>query len=120
MIKGITKDMHVYADYSYIPVVLLAPKLMGFEDDRTSAMVCRSFALAELGTSLLTDAKWGAVRCIPYKTHAIIDLASGVLALGIAATPRVFRNPAARNTFIAMGLTGLIVGTLSILGAKRG
>ena len=120
MIQGITKDMHVYADYSYIPLVLLAPKLMGFEEDRTSAIVCRSFALAELGTSLLTDAKWGALRCMPYKTHAIIDFASGVLALGAAAMKPMCENKPARNTLIAMGITGLLVGALSIIGAKRG
>jgi hypothetical protein len=119
MIQGITKDMHVYADYSYIPMVLLAPKLMGFETDRTSAMVCRSFAFAELGTSLLTDAKWGAIKCIPYKTHAIIDLASGVMALGAAAIKPMCENKAARNTLIVMGITGLVVGALSILGAKQ-
>lgn len=119
MIQGITKDMHVYADYSYIPMVLLAPKLMGFEDDRSSAMVCRSFAFAELGTSLLTDAKWGAIKCIPYKTHAIIDLASGVMALGAAVMRPMSENKNARNTLIAMGITGLVVGALSILGAKQ-
>lgn len=119
MIQGITKDMHVYADYSYIPMVLLAPKLMGFENDRTSAMVCRSFAFAELGTSLLTDAKWGAIKCISYKTHAIIDLASGVMALGAAAMKPMCDNKAARNTLIMMGITGVVVGALSILGAKQ-
>jgi len=119
MIQGITKDMHVYADYSYIPMVLLAPKLMGFENDRTSAMVCRSFAFAELGTSLLTDAKWGAIKCISYKTHAIIDLASGVMALGAAAMKPMCENKAARNTLIMMGITGVVVGALSILGAKQ-
>ena len=119
MIQGITKDMHVYADYSYIPMVLLAPKLMGFEADRTSAMVCRSFAFAELGTSLFTDAKWGAIKCIPYKTHAIIDLASGVMALGAAAIKPMCENKAARNTLIMMGITGLVLGALSILGAKQ-
>ncbi|GEM_PF-738608 len=119
MIQGITKDMHVYADYSYIPMVLLAPKLMGFEGDRTSAMVCRSLAFAELGTSLLTDANWGAIKCIPYKTHAIIDLASGVMALGAAAMKPMCENKAARNTLIMMGITGLVVGALSIIGAKR-
>lgn len=119
MIQGITKDMHVYADYSYIPMVLLAPKLMGFEDDRSSAMVCRSFAFAELGTNLLTDAKWGAIKCIPYKTHAIIDLASGLMALGAAVMKPMSENKNARNTLIAMGITGLVVGALSILGAKQ-
>lgn len=120
MIKGITKDMHVYADYSYIPMVLLAPKIMDFDNDKVSTMVCRSFAFAEFGTSLLTDAKWGALKCIPYKTHAMIDFASGIMALGAAAILPMSKNKGARNTLIAMGLTGLVVGTLSIIGARRG
>jgi hypothetical protein len=119
MTKGITKDMHVYADYSYIPLVLLAPKIMGFENDTTSTMICRSFAIAELGTSLMTDAKWGALKCISYKTHAIIDFASGLIALTAAAAPPVSINKEARKTLIAMGITGLVVGALSIIGSKR-
>jgi hypothetical protein len=67
----------------------------------------------------LSDAKWGAIKLIPYKVHAGLDVASGVLAFGAALLPKINKDKAARNTFIAMGLTGLIVGTLSLIGAKR-
>jgi hypothetical protein len=119
MTKGITKRNHVYADYSYVPAVLLAPKLAGFEEDKLVAAVCRGFAVSALAISLLTDAKWGYVKVIPYKVHAILDVSSGVLALATAVTPRICKNKNARNTFLIMGVTGLVVGALSVIGAKK-
>jgi hypothetical protein len=119
MIKGITKKQHVCADYSYVPLVLLAPSIAKFEKDIVASQLCRAFALGSLGVSLLTDAKWGLVRLIPYKTHAIIDVATGALALAAAISPPIADNKRARNTFLIMGITGLIVGALSVIGAKR-
>jgi hypothetical protein len=119
MIKGITKKQHVCADYSYVPLVLLAPSIAKFEKDIVASQLCRAFALGSLGVSLLTDAKWGLVRLIPYKTHAIIDVATGALALAVAISPPIADNKKARNTFLIMGITGLIVGALSVIGAKR-
>ncbi|MDB5019080.1 MAG: hypothetical protein JWQ28_207 [Pedobacter sp.] len=119
MIKGITKKEHVYADYSYVPAVFLAPKLAHFEDDKVAATVCRAFAGTALAISLLTDAKWGCVKLLPYKVHAILDVSSGVLALAAAATPPICENKNARTTFIVMGIVGLVVGTLSVVGAKN-
>jgi hypothetical protein len=119
MIKGITKDQHVYADYSYVPAAFLAPKLAHFEDDKLATTICRGFAVSALAISLLTDAKWGCVKVIPYKWHAILDVSSGVLALAVAALPPICKNKNARSTFIIMGLTALIVGSLSVVGAKQ-
>jgi hypothetical protein len=119
MIKGITKKKHVYADYSYVPLVLAAPTIADFEDDKLAAGICRAFAVKALGVSLLTDAKWGCIKLIPYRVHAILDVASGVMALAAAATPAISKNKRARNTFILMGITGLVVGGLSIIGAKH-
>jgi hypothetical protein len=59
------------------------------------------------------------MKLIPYKVHAGLDVASGVLAFGAAMIPQIAKDKAARNTFIAMGLTGLIVGGLSLIGAKH-
>jgi hypothetical protein len=119
MIKGITKKQHVCADYSYVPMVMLAPAIAKFEDDKVASRVCRAFALSSLGISLLTDAKWGLVRLIPYKVHAILDVSTGILALAAAVTPPICENKRARNTFLIMGITGLVVGALSVIGAKR-
>jgi hypothetical protein len=98
MITGIRKESHGFTDYSYIPLVLAAPKLVGFSDDKTAATVCRAMGVTVLGYNLLTDAKWGAWKAIPYKPHAALDFASGVVAL---AAPWVFTfsgNKKGRNT----------------------
>ena len=119
MITGITKEMHVFTDYTYIPVVLAAPNIGKFEQDELPANVCRAFAGTVLAYSLLTDAKWGAVKLISYKTHAALDLSSGFAALAVAMLPSISKNKAARNCFLIMGITGLVVGTLSLIGANR-
>lgn len=119
MITGIKKEQHVFADYSYVPLVFAAPKLVGFSNNNTAATVCRAMSLAALGYSLLTNAKWGAYKLIPYKTHAMLDFASGVASLAIPWVFKFSKNKKARNTLLLMGLTGLVVGTLSIIGAKK-
>lgn len=116
---GIRKKHHYLADYSYVPVVLAAPVLGCFEQNRLAANVCRTFAVAALAVSLCTKAKWGVWKIIPYKLHAGIDIASGVLALAACTIPAIRKDKAAKNTFILMGLTGLLVGGLSFLGAKK-
>ncbi len=115
----IPKKQHVYADYSYVPLVLAAPAIAGFEHHKPAAIVCRAFAISALGYSLCTKAKWGVLKLIPYKTHAALDLASGVLALAVTAIPAIRREKAARNTFVMMGIAGLVVGTLSLFGAQK-
>jgi hypothetical protein len=118
-ITGIKKKRHVYADYSYVPLVLAAPLLAGFSTNKPASAICRAFAVSALGYSLCTKAKWGVWKLIPYRVHAALDLASGVLALAVSQTPVVSKDKPARLTFLAMGLTGLIVGGLSLIAAKK-
>ena len=119
MIAGIKKEQHGFTDYSYIPLVLAAPKLVGFTENKTAAQVCRAMSLTVLGYSLLTDAKWGAVKLIPYKTHAALDFATGVLALAAPWVCKFAGDKKARNTLLTMGITGLVVGALSFIGSKK-
>ena len=118
-ITGIKRDEHGLADFSYVPLVFAAPNIFGFENNKQAALICRVFSVSALAYSLCTDAKWGAIKLIPYKVHAGSDVASGILAFGAAMLPKINQDKAARNTFIVMGLTGLIVDTLSLIGAKR-
>jgi hypothetical protein len=118
-ITGIRKKPHVYADYTFVPLVLAAPAMAGFKENETATVVCRSFALTALAYSLCTKAPWGVLKIIPYRLHAGLDLASGIVALAVSAMPVVRKERNARNTFIAMGVTGLVVGTLSLLGARK-
>ncbi len=119
MITGITKNMHGFTDYTYIPLVFAAPKLVGFEEEKWASKVCYILSTTVLGYSVLTDAKWGVVKLIPYKTHAALDLSVGVIAL---ASPMLLKtsNKRAHNTLLLMGITGIAVGTLSLIGARKG
>jgi hypothetical protein len=119
MITGIKEKEHVFADYSYVPLVLLAPALAGFEKDKASARICRSFAFAALGVSLLTDAPWGALKVVPYKTHAAIDLGTGLLSLALITVKPISKNKQAKNTMLAMSAVGIVVGILSLIGSKH-
>lgn len=116
-IKGITKEKHWILDYTYIPIVMAAPEAIRFKGEKTVTGICYASGAATLIYSLLTDAKWGVIPLIPYKTHAALDLAQGALALTAASTLKI-KNKKARNTLIVMGLTGLTVGILSLIGAK--
>ena len=118
-ITGIKRNEHGLADFSYVPLVFAAPNITGFENNKQATLICRAFSVSALAYSLCTDAKWGVIKLIPYKVHAGLDVASGILAFGAAILPKINQDKAARNTFIVMGLTGLIVGTLSLIGAKR-
>ncbi len=119
MLTGIKKNEHWFTDYSYVLFVMMAPKMVGFEEDKKAANLCRTFAGIVLGYSLFTKAKWGVVKVIPYKTHAALDLASGVAALAVAQSAVAANNKKARNTFLAMSAVGITVGILSLIGAKH-
>ena len=113
MTKTIRRPVHGFLDYSYVAVVSAAPETVGFGEEKTAAGLCRVMAGADLAYSLVTRAEWGIVRVLPYKIHIGLDFASGVFAL---AAPWMFGfsgNARARNTFLAMGVTGVLVGLLS-------
>jgi len=114
-IKEMTKDKHLPIDYAYVPLVLSTPMLLDFEDKKWASNACYTV----LGYSLLTNAKWGAVKLIPYKTHAALDLAQGVAAFGAALLKQKQLSSTARNTFLVLGITGIAVGILSLIGSKK-
>ncbi|HEU4471660.1 MAG TPA: hypothetical protein VFR58_11285 [Flavisolibacter sp.] len=119
MIKGITKDKHFITDYSYAPLAWMAPKIGRFEDVKWASNLCRALSLGAVGYSLLTDAKWGAVKLIPYKTHTAIDIGVGVFTIAAPWVFKVANKPRARNTLLIMGLTSVVVGILSWIGSKN-
>lgn len=119
MITGITKENHAFIDYSYVPLVLAAPTLAAFEEEKAAAVLVRTMAVAVLGYSMITDMKGSAAKWIPYKTHAALDVGSGVLALAAPWLLGFSKNKKARNTLLAMGMAGLAVGALSMIGASK-
>ena len=114
--NGIPKEYHGAADFAYVPAVWMAPKLAGFEEEQTAATICRVFSTVDLAYTLCTDARWGIVKAIPYKTHAALDVLAGLAAFPIPWIINKSENKAVRNTFLAMGVIGVVVGTLSLIG----
>ncbi|RNI22008.1 hypothetical protein [Rufibacter latericius] len=113
MWQPITRPMHGIAEVAYIPAVAAAPESVGFTEEETATTLCRAIAGGTLVSALVTKAEWGAVQVMPYKAHLAIDFATSIFSL---AAPWMFgfsQNTKARNTFVTMGLVGLVVGTLS-------
>jgi hypothetical protein len=113
MRQPITRKQHGIADYTYVPSVLSAPNLAHFADDTTPARLSRAFGATSLVNTLFTRAEWGLVKVMPFKAHLAVDAVSGVAAL---AAPWLFgfaKDRRARNAFLAMGITTLVVTLLS-------
>lgn len=114
MLKPISRKMHgLIADYPYIAFTAAAPELVGFKDEATAARLCRTLSGGVLAASLLTRAEWGVYPAISFKTHLALDAASSVFA---ASAPWLFGfsgNKRARNTFLALGIVGIVAGLLT-------
>ncbi|MFC6998878.1 SPW repeat domain-containing protein [Rufibacter roseus] len=113
MWQPISRELHGIADVAYIPAVASAPETVGFTEEETATTLCRAISGGTLVSALVTRAEWGAVKAMPFKMHLAVDFATSAFAL---AAPWLFgfsKNAKARNTFVAMGLTGLVVGLLS-------
>ncbi|HEY0072845.1 MAG TPA: hypothetical protein VGB77_02000, partial [Abditibacteriaceae bacterium] len=73
MNKPISRQLHGLAEATYIPAVALAPKLGGFEENKTATTLCYAISGTALISSLFTRAEWGAVRVVPFKMHLALD-----------------------------------------------
>ncbi|MFB9862794.1 hypothetical protein EFA69_19510 [Rufibacter immobilis] len=113
MWQPIPRPLHGIADVAYIPAVASAPETVGFTEEETATTLCRAISGGTLVSALVTKAEWGAVQVMPYKAHLAIDFVTSAFSL---AAPWLFgfaHNTKARNTFLTIGLTGLVVGLLS-------
>ncbi|MGI4833254.1 MAG: SPW repeat domain-containing protein [Janthinobacterium lividum] len=113
MLQFISRRQHAFTDYSYVPLVAAAPDLVGFTEEKTATTLCHVLSTSILVSSLFTRAEWGPIRVIPYKAHLALDTLGGLTAL---TAPWVFgfaQHKKARNTFLVMGVFGLIAGLLS-------
>ena len=114
MSKPISRPMHgLLTDYPYVALVSSAPSLVGFKNEPAAAILCRILSGTILISSFLTRAEWGVARVMPYKWHLILDTLGGLTALAAPWVLGFSGNARARNTFLAMGVFGLIAGNLS-------
>ena len=113
MSKQISRPLHGLAEATYISAVALARNVGGFEEDKTATMLCRAISGMGLVSSIFTRAEWGCVRVMPFKMHLALDAMTGLLALGAPALFGFSGNTRARNAFLLMGLTALVVSALT-------
>ena len=113
MEKPISRQLHGASDFSYIPLALALPKLGGFENEKTAALLAKVMAGNILAVGLFTRAEWGAFKKIPFKTHLLLDIVAGTLAVGAPWLFGFSKNKAARNAFLLLGGFSLLAGTLS-------
>jgi len=113
MEQPLSREQHGMVDWMYIPTVAGLPAAVGFDRDDVPARLARLLSGGVLLSTLFTRAEWGVVRVIPFTTHLAMDVAASALAV---AAPWLFgfaEDERARNTFVAIGLAGLVVGALT-------
>jgi hypothetical protein len=113
MWKPINKQAHGVIDYAYAAIVPLLPELVGFSDSQSPKILCRGLGAGALTYSLLTKARWGLIRILPFKTHLAVDFSVSCLALAAPWLLGFSRNPAARNAVLATGIAGLAASLLT-------
>lgn len=109
--KVISPRAHGVIDYLTVGLAALAPNLFGFSG--AAEALSRTVAGAYLFITLFTAFPLGVVRFIPFRVHGIIEAVTGVALL---AAPWLFGfagEPAARNFFLFLGATALVVFVLT-------
>jgi hypothetical protein len=104
MLNIIPRPIHAVLDYAYALKALAAPKVLGFEDNKTATTVCYGVGIAALLSALTTRHEGGVVKTIPFNTHLKLDLAAAVFSL---AAPWLFgfaNHDKARNAVVGLAL----------------
>jgi len=109
----IPRRQHGWADYTYVPAVLAAPRLASFAHDTTPARLAYAFSGVALLSAVSTRAEWGVMKLVPFRAHLVVDALAGVAALAVPWLFGFARDRRARNTFLAMGVVGLAAAALS-------
>jgi hypothetical protein len=113
MLNIIPRPIHAALDYVYALKAFAAPKVLGFEDDKTASTVCYGVGIGALLSALTTRHEGGVVKTIPFNTHLKLDLAAAGFSL---AAPWLFgfaNNGKARNAVVALALLQGVVALLS-------
>lgn len=112
MSKPIAPSQHIALDYILGPLVAAAPELLGFREEKAATLLCRVVGGSVLAATSVTNAKGALLPIVPLTVHLAGDVGSGLFALG-APFLFGFRNPRARNTFLALGAYTILAGALT-------
>lgn len=109
--RFIPTRVHGILDFVVPAGLMLAPKLLGFDESKKAAGLFRATALTHLAYSLVTDYEKGLVRKLPMKGHLALDAGS---ALFLAASPWVLgfsSNVAAPHVVAGLSELGIALTT---------
>ena len=93
--------VHGFFDYLVGFGTLAMPRLFSFADNPKARLAVQIPALTLLGYSLFTNYRWGLFRVIPFASHLMLDLLSGVTVL---ALPRLLGLRRWNWLFTTLGL----------------
>lgn len=113
MQQPLSREQHGMVDWAYIPAVAALPSAAGFDADTQPARLAHLISGGVLASTMLTRAEWGVVPLIPFRAHLVMDAVVSAMAV---AAPWLFgfaRDTRARNAFVAIGVLGLVVGSLT-------
>jgi hypothetical protein len=98
-------------DYGVAALLIVAPWLIGFYDNKTATIVTVGFGIAAVLYSVVTDYELGLIRRLPMRLHLLIDV---VWSVGLIASPWIF-GFAGRVAWphVVVGLAGLAVTALT-------
>jgi len=105
--KGpISPSVHGTLDYVLAAILILAPFLLGFDDD-TATTVSVVAGIAELIVAATTDWSKGIVKLLPPAVHGMID---SVFVVALIIAPFLFGfsdDDTAMVFFVVLGLGGV-------------
>ena len=103
--------VHGMIDYIVGVLLIAAPWLFGFADNRPAMMVPVVLGAGTIVYSLITAYELGAVRILPMSAHLVIDLLAGVLLL---ASPWMFNfADRIRWPHVTVGIMEIVVVLIS-------
>ena len=109
----ISDTTHEILDYLTVAIFVLAPSIL----DLTGFAAFVSYALAaiHLAMTLFTDMPLGAIKVIPKRLHALVEMLVGpVLVVATLVLPTILGEK--REFFLIMGLVISVVWLLSSYG----
>ena len=112
MKRPISRKAHGVAELVYPALTALAPEILNFKDDKKATTLSRVMAGGMAGSALLARTEWGALKVIPFKAHLAMDVGFGLFTLAAPWVFKISNNTRARNAFLFVGLSSLIIGGL--------
>ncbi len=84
----ISRRAHGALDYIVGLLLILSPKIFGFDAGGIESRLPVILGIATLVYSLFTNYEFGLFKLLPFRAHLVIDVLSGIL---LAASPWLFR-----------------------------